>query len=97
MADKTDYSWFEYSSGTHSFSSPLSVIPVLLIPGPLSIPEPPHQSALKSSSSVKCFKTMAPVGHTALHSPSPLQITGLTIAFLALSRLAKLDGTIGTY
>ena len=37
---------------------------------------------LKSSSSVKCLREIAAVGHTALQRPSPLQSTGLTLAFL---------------
>ena len=37
---------------------------------------------LTSSSSVKCFRKIAPVGHFELQSPSPLQRTGLTTAFL---------------
>jgi len=36
----------------------------------------------KISSSVKCFREIAPVGHTELQRPSPLQRTGFTLAFL---------------
>jgi len=37
---------------------------------------------LKTSSSVKCLRQIAFVAHTVLQRPSPLQSTGLTLAFL---------------
>ena len=44
---------------------------------------------LKMSSSVKCFRKIAFVGHFALQSPSPLQRMGLTQAFLPCGVLRK--------